>query len=255
MFSMQFRPCIDIHNGKVKQIIGSTLSNDSFITENFVADKKASCFANLYKKDGLSGGHVIMLDREVKTREQALQALQAFPGGLQIGGGVTADNAKEFINAGASHVIVSSYIFENGKLSQEKIQSLVGTVGKEKIVFDLSCKQRSGKYYVVINRWQTFTNLEVSLDTLNMLAKYCDEFLIHGVDVEGKKQGVEENLLNILKDFSTIPITYAGGIRNLDDIEKVRQIGNDKINFTVGSALDIFGGNLKYNNIKKTYAD
>ncbi len=243
---MQFRPCIDIHNGKVKQIIGSTLSDDKFVTENFVTDKNAVYFANIYKKDKLPGGHVIMLDREDKTRKQALLALQAFPGGLQVGGGITTNNAEEFINAGASHVIVSSCTFENEKLSQEKIQKLVRIVGKEKIVFDLSCRRKDGKYYVVINRCQTFTNLEINLDTLERLSNYCDEFLIHGVDVEGKKQGIDGNLLNILKDFSTTPITYAGGMRNLDDIEKIKQIGNDKINFTIGSALDIFGGNLSY---------
>ncbi|MBT4120542.1 MAG: phosphoribosylformimino-5-aminoimidazole carboxamide ribotide isomerase [Candidatus Magasanikbacteria bacterium] len=250
---MQFRPCIDIHDGKVKQIIGSTLTNNFSVTENFVADKDASYFANLYKKDGLSGGHIIMLDKKEKTKKQALFALESFPDGLQIGGEINLDNAKKFISDGASRVIVTSYIFENGKLDFGKLQTLVDTIGKNRLILDLSCRKKDGKYYIVIDRWQTFTNLEVNLDTLNMLAKYCDEFLIHGVDVEGRKQGIEEELLKILKNFTKIPITYAGGIKDVGDIEKIKKIGNKKINFTVGSALDIFGGNLSYKKICKIF--
>ncbi|MBU2542338.1 phosphoribosylformimino-5-aminoimidazole carboxamide ribotide isomerase [Patescibacteria group bacterium] len=246
---MQFRPCIDIHNGKVKQIIGSTLANNSSVTENFVADRGASYFANLYKKDNLFGGHIIMLDNEEETKKQALLALKSFPNGLQIGGGINLDNIKKFINAGASHVIITSYIFENGEIDFGKLQTLLDAVGKNRLVLDLSCRKKDGKYYVVIDRWQTFTNLEVNLNTLDMLTKYCDEFLIHGVDNEGKRQGIEEKLLNVLKGFTKIPITYAGGIKDVDDIKKIKKIGNEKINFTVGSALDIFGGNLSYKKI------
>ena len=249
---MQFRPCIDILDGKVRQIVGSTLNNSS-VTENFVTNRNSSYFANLYKEKNLFGGHIVMLDSKKETKKQAVTALQTFPNGLQIGGGITAKNAKEFINAGASHVIVSSYIFKNKKLNQEKIQKLVRDVGKKQIVFDLSCRKKDGKYYVVIDRWQTFTNLEVNLDTLEILSNYCDEFLVHGVDVEGKKQGVEEKLLNVLKGFTKIPITYAGGIKDVNDIKKIKKIGNKKINFTIGSALDIFGGNLNYTTISNQY--
>lgn len=244
---MRFRPCIDIHEGKVKQIIGSTLnSRDGNLQTNFVADQPTAYFANLYKKNNLTGGHVIMLDNSEDTKKEAVSALKAFPDGLQIGGGITAANALEYLNSGASHIIVSSYIFTDGRFDREKLQKLSDTVGKKRLTLDLSCRKRGNEYVMVINKWQTFTDMAVNLENLTMLADYCDEFLIHGVDSEGKRQGVEKDLLNILREFTLIPITYAGGVKNFADIDLIRALGRGRIDFTVGSALDIFGGNLKY---------
>jgi len=249
---MQFRPCIDIHRGKVKQIIGSSLSNSkNSLATNFVSEKNASYYATLYKQNNLTGGHVIMLDQSEATRQEAINALQAFPNGLQIGGGINHNNAMKFLDAGASHVIVSSFIFEDRKVSEEKLTLLKEVATKKRIVLDLSCRKKDNKYFVVIDRWQTFTNLEISLENLKKLSKHCDEFLIHGVDVEGKQQGIEKELIKLLSTFQEIPITYAGGIRNQKDIETIKSIGKGNIHFTVGSALDIFGGKLKYKTLTK----
>ncbi len=252
---MQFRPCIDIHNGKVKQIVGSSLMGDSLVQENFVSEQDASYFANLYKNDNLYGGHVIMLDQSEKTKRLALSALKSFPGGLQIGGGINPDNAQEYIIAGASHVIVASYIFKESKLDINKLINMVNIIGKNRLVLDLSCRKQNGDYYAVINKWEKFTDFEINKGNLELLVIYCDEFLIHDVDVDGKQIGIDEDLLKILSQQTITPVTYAGGIKDIDDIEKIKQIGNGKINFTVGSALDIFGGKMKYEKIIKTYAD
>lgn len=245
---MEFRPCIDIHQGKVKQIIGSTLNNENQkLKVNFVAAKDAAYFAKLYKRDDLFGGHIIMLDNSEQTKKETFKALESFPDGLQVGGGVTAENANEFLSKGVSQVIISSDIFTNDVLDKEKLRKLITTVGKNKIVLDLSCRKRgNNEYFVVIDKWQAFTNLVVNVATLAMLSEYCVEFLIHGVDVEGKKQGIDEQLLKILSKFQDLPVTYAGGIKNLSNIKRIEELGEGKINFTVGSALDIFGGDLSY---------
>ena len=252
---MQFRPCIDIHDGKVKQIIGSSLSDYFLAQENFVSNKDAAYFAGLYKSDNLYGGHVIMLDQSLKTKKQGILALKTFPGGLQIGGGINPGNAGDFLEAGASHVIVTSYIFEDGKLNLKKLSDVVALIGKNRLVLDLSCRKQGSLYYVVTNRWQKFTDFEISQKNLEFLATYCDEFLVHGVEAEGKQTGVEEEILELLSKFTKIPVTYAGGIRDIADIEKIKQIGNEKIDFTIGSALDLFGGKIKYKEIIKKYAD
>ncbi len=247
---MQFRPCIDIHKGKVKQIIGGSLNEQQgTVDTNFVSEKSSAYYARMYQNDQLRGGHVIMLDRTPETKQEALQSLKSFPNGLQIGGGITDQNAKEFLNAWASHVIVSSYIFENGKLSYEKLEKLIAITGKDRLVLDLSCRKKDDKYIVVIDRWQTFTNFEITIKNLKILSKYCSEFLIHGVDSEGKKQGIEKGLLETISLFNDIPITYAGGIRNFEDIKLIEQDGKGNIHFTIGSALDIFGGNLEYEKV------
>jgi len=247
---MQFRPCIDIHDGKVKQIIGSSLSKDKVdLKTNFVATNSAVYFANLYKRDNLKSGHIIMLDKKEETKQEAIKALKIYPSGLQIGGGIQSLNAKEFLDAGASKVIVSSFIFTKDQLDVAKLKELTSIVGRDNLVLDLSCRKKGTDYYVVIDRWQTFTDFIISADSLQVLSRYCDEFLIHGVDVEGKKQGIDKELLRLLSNFDDIPITYAGGICSLDDIEVIRQIGKGKINFTVGSALDIFGGDLSYKEV------
>ena len=241
---MKFRPCIDIHNGKVKQIVGgSLLDQGDQAVENFAADQEADYFANLYKKDGLKGGHVILLNPSTS------EYYQTYQDGLQIGGGITAENAEEYMKAGASHVIVTSSVFKNGEIYWDNLQNLCDAVGKEHVVLDLSCRKKDEKYYIVTDRWQTFTNVELNTDILEKLSGYCDEFLVHGVDVEGKASGIEEELIKILEQ-AEIPVTYAGGIGSLDDLERIRKIGNGKIDFTIGSALDLFGGKIPYDVIK-----
>ena len=253
---MKFRPCIDIHNGQVKQIVGgSLLDQGDQAVENFAATQEADYFADMYKKDGLTGGHVILLNPAsseyyAKTKEQALKALRAYPEGLQIGGGITAENAAEYIAAGASHVIVTSYVFKNGEIQWENLENLCAAVGKEHVVLDLSCRKKDDKYYIVTDRWQTFTNVVLDEAILEKLSGYCDEFLVHGVDVEGKASGIESELIEILSKETKIPVTYAGGISSLEDLEKIREIGKGKIDFTIGSALDLFGGKIPYQTIR-----
>lgn len=253
---MKFRPCIDIHNGQVKQIVGgSLLDQGDQAVENFATTQEADYFADMYKKDGLTGGHVILLNPAsseyyAKTKEQALKALRAYPEGLQIGGGITAENAAEYIEAGASHVIVTSYVFKNGEIQWENLENLCAAVGKEHVVLDLSCRKKDDKYYIVTDRWQTFTNVVLDEAILEKLSGYCDEFLVHGVDVEGKASGIESELIEILSKETKIPVTYAGGISSLEDLEKIREIGKGKIDFTIGSALDLFGGKIPYQTIR-----
>ena len=246
---MKFRPCIDIHNRKVKQIVGSTLKEDSKdLIENFVSDKSADYFAGLYKQDGLSGGHVIMLGQG--NEKAALKALRVYPHGLQIGGGINPNNARDYLNKGASHVIVTSYVFSNGEINLKNLGNLVNLVSADKLVLDLSCRMKDGKYYVVTDRWQNFTDFEVNEKNLDKLSKYCAEFLVHGVDVEGKCQGIEKELVLKLGSWAIRnldkPITYAGGISSYEDIQMISDFGKKKVDFTVGSALDIFGGDLSY---------
>ena len=249
---MEFRPCIDIHNGKVKQLVGgSVIDKGDQARENYVSDQDASWYARLFEENHLKNGHVILLNSKDSsqyeaTRQQALSALAAYPGGLQIGGGITADNALAYLEAGASHVIVTSYVFQNGEICWENLRKLVDCVGKERIVLDLSCRKKDGRYYIVTDRWQTYTNVWIEPQILDELAAFCDEFLIHGVDVEGKQSGIDQELIALLGCWNKIPITYAGGIRSVDDIEKIRAAGNGKIHFTVGSALDIYGGKMAF---------
>lgn len=253
---MKFRPCIDIHNGKVKQIVGGSLKDEgNQALTNFTSDYDAAFYAKKYKNDGICGGHIILLNSKTSeyyedTKKQALEALKAYPMGLQIGGGITAENAAEYIEAGASHVIVTSFAFKDGEICWENLEKLRNTVGKERIVLDLSCRKRNGVYYVVTDRWQTFTNVEVNEPVLDVMAEYCDEFLIHGVDVEGKAAGVELELVKILADWKCIPITYAGGIGSLSDLDKFKEISDGKLDFTIGSALDLFGGSIPYEIVK-----
>lgn len=253
---MKFRPCIDIHNGKVKQIVGGSLKDaGDQAKENFVAEQDAAFYAKLYKKAGLKGGHVILLNSVGSeyyeaTRVQALKALKAYPKGLQIGGGVCPDNAADYLEAGASHVIVTSYVFKNGEIYWDNLKKLCMAVGKEHVVLDLSCRKKDGRYYIVTDRWQTFTNVELGTKILGRLSGYCNEFLVHGVDVEGKASGIEQELIEILKQ-ADIPVTYAGGIGSMEDLEQIRRTGNGKVDFTIGSALDLFGGRIPYEVIKE----
>lgn len=248
MGKMEFRPCIDLHDGKVKQIVGSTLGHtDRDVVENFTSNYDSTYYAAMFATDKLTGGHVIMLGSG--NEEAAIRALQAYPNGLQVGGGITADSAKKYIEAGASHVIVTSYIFHDGMLDMERLHKLIDTIGKEKLVIDLSCRARNGKWYVVTDKWTKFSNFEVNAQTISKIEQYCDELLIHAVDVEGKRSGMQESLVRDLAVWTTIPTTYAGGVRSLEDLEKFKQIANGKLHVTIGSALDIFGGNLSYKEV------
>ena len=257
---MRIRPCIDIHNGKVKQIVGSTLrdrneAGEGSASENFASDLEARYYAELYRKMDLRGGHIILLnsvrekDAYQRDREQAFSALSAFPRGMQAGGGITPETAGGFLDAGASHVIVTSYVFREGKLNDEALCEMLGAVGRERLVLDLSCRRREdGRYYVVTDRWQKFTDLEICKETLDLLSAKCDEFLVHAADVEGKRSGIEEDLVRVLGGFQKetgFPVTYAGGVHALSDIDRIRELSGGCMDVTVGSALTLFGGDLE----------
>ena len=254
---MKFRPCIDIHNGKVKQIVGSSL-NDSQnqAAENYVAEQDAAHFARLYREKRLSGGHVILLNPKGSeyyeaTRAQAFAALEAFPGGLQIGGGIRADNAQEYLDKGASHVIVTSYVFQNGQIDYDNLEKIKKEIGREHLVLDLSCRKKDGDYYVVTDRWQKFTDTKVSLTLMQELGASCAEFLVHAVDVEGKAAGIDSELAGLLAEFPERPITYAGGVGCYEDLVRLHQAGKGRLDVTVGSALDLFGGTMEFEKVLK----
>ena len=254
---MKFRPCIDIHNGKVKQIVGGSLKDQGDqAAENFVSEQDAAFYASLYKEKGLKGGHIILLnsaDSEYfqATKAQAMLALDAYLGGLQIGGGVNPDNAADYLAAGASHVIVTSYVFRDGRIYYDRLKELVHAVGREHLVLDLSCRKRDGAYYVVTDRWQKFTDEVVTIDLLEQLAGYCDEFLIHAVDAEGKAKGIEQPLAEMLGSWSGLPITYAGGVGSFEDLKVLKELGQNHLDVTIGSALDLFGGCMEYEKVLK----
>ncbi len=239
---MKIRPCIDLHAGTVKQIVGSTLIDDdpSQLKTNFIADKTPSWFAAQYRQDNLTGGHIIKLGPG--NDRAAEQALAAWPGGMQIGGGITADNAALWLEKGASHVIVTSWVFSEGQINWERLKRLVSTTGKEKLVLDLSCRRHGASYYIITDHWQKFTDVRLERQTLEELASWCDEFLIHAADVEGKCSGIETDLVALLGASTPIPTTYAGGIHCLHDLEVIRDAGQGRLDATIGSALDLFGG-------------
>ncbi len=247
---MKFRPCIDIHNGKVKQIVGGSLKDaGDFAEENFVSAQDAPFYARLYAGLGLTGGHIILLNGKdspyyKETKQQALAALAAAPGLLQVGGGITPDNAEEFLAAGASHVIVTSYVFSDGRISYENLEKLKSKVPKERLVLDLSCRKKDGAYYIVTNRWQSFTKEPLTPALLERLAGYADEFLIHAVDVEGKASGIEKELVALLAGWGGLPMTYAGGVGNFQHLQHLKDWGEGQLDVTVGSALSLFGGTL-----------
>ena len=236
-----FRPCIDLHEGKVKQIVGGSLSDDpGQLKTNFVSERSAAWYADLYRRDDLRGGHVIMLGpgNDVAAKE----ALATFPGGMQVGGGVSLDNARSWLEAGASHVVVTSWVFRDGRLDWERLKNLVAAVGKTRLVLDLSCRRRGEDYFVVTDRWQKFTELTISRATLEELAAFCAEFLIHAADVEGLCRGIDADLVQKLGEWTPVPTTYAGGAKSLEDLRQVTQLGRGRVDLTIGSALDIFGG-------------
>jgi phosphoribosylformimino-5-aminoimidazole carboxamide ribotide isomerase len=232
-----FRPCLDLHDGKVKQIVGGTLGES--LQTNFISERPASYFAGLYRRDHLPGGHVIMLGPGNESAARA--ALAAWPGGLHVGGGITAANASEWLDAGASHVIITSWIFHDGVLDEQRLAQVVKSIGPQRLVLDLSCRRRGDDYFVVTNRWQKFTQLRVGDTTLHTLAAHCAEFLVHAVDVEGLCRGIDATLVEKLA-ASPIPVTYAGGANSLADLELTTQLSGGRVDLTIGSALDIFGG-------------
>lgn len=277
---MRIRPCIDIHNGKVKQIVGGSLRDESGkesvlkesvhkerlsgenpLRENFVSQKDADVYAAIYRRAMLQGGHIILLN-SVKEKEayeadlrQAFLALKEYPDGMQAGGGITPETADRFLEAGASHVIVTSYVFRDGELDRDHLDEMVRAVGKKHLVLDLSCRKlENGSYVVVTDRWQKLTRLVISEGTMDFLAQFCDEFLIHAADVEGKRAGVEEDLAELLGGWqkkSRFPVTYAGGVHVLEDLSKIAASSGGRMDVTVGSALDLFGGNLKLQELKE----
>lgn len=252
---MEFRPCIDIHNGKVKQIVGGSLRDaENQAEENFVAEQDAAYFAGLYQNAGLKGGHIILLnpkdsDYYAASRQQALSALKAYPGGLQVGGGITPDHAEDYLRAGASHVIVTSYVFQGGRIHYDKLSQMTEAVGKEHLVLDVSCRKAEDGYRVVTDRWQKMTEEKVDLELLDRLSGYCDEFLVHAVDVEGKAEGIERELAAMLGQWGKMPVTYAGGVHSYDDLKRLREYGRNRLNVTIGSALDLFGGAMEWQKV------
>jgi phosphoribosylformimino-5-aminoimidazole carboxamide ribotide isomerase len=254
---MKFRPCIDIHNGKVKQIVGGSLKDaGNKAQDNFVSELEADYYSRLYASYGLRGGHIILLNPEGSAFyeadcRQAGEALKAYPQGLMIGGGIHPENAEHFLDLGASHVIVTSYVFHDGMVDYERLEELVKVVGKERLVLDLSCKKVGDEYLIVTDRWQKVTKEVLNENLLNKLMAYCDEFLIHAVDVEGKAEGIEEELVSILGSWGKIPVTYAGGVHNYEDLGKLKSLGQNKLHVTIGSALDLFGGKMVLEEVLK----
>lgn len=252
---MRFRPCIDIHNGCVKQIVGGSLQDTGDrAKENFVAEQDAAYYADLYKRLGLTGGHIILLNDASSpyydvTKEQALLALEAYRGGMQVGGGINTKNAIGYLNEGATHVIVTSYVFYDGIINMDNLKLLNNKIGSEHIVLDLSCKKQNGRYYVATDRWQRLTEVEVNEELFYELKNYCDEFLIHAVDVEGKAKGIDEEIAGLLGRLDGMKVTYAGGIGSFSDLDKLKELGQEKADFTVGSALDIFGGSMSFEKV------
>lgn len=225
----------------MKQIVGGTLRDDGAgLRTHFTSDRPAAWYAARYREDGLTGGHVIQLGPGNETA--AREALAAFPGGLQLGGGVNADNAPAWLDAGASHVIVTSWVFREGRLDEARLAELVRRIGRERLVLDLSCRRRDGAWWVVTDRWQKFTRLPVTAETLARLARSCAEFLVHAADVEGLAAGIDEDLVRLLAQAAPVPTTYAGGARSLEDLETVTRLSGGRVDLTIGSALDLFGG-------------
>ena len=244
---MRFRPCIDLRGGQVVQIVGGTLTVGVEPTTNYTATRSSAEFAALYRANHLTGGHVIALGPG--NDHAARAALAAFPGGMQMGGGITPDTAHDYLDAGASHVIVTSYLFVDGELDLGRLASMVQCVGRERLVLDLSCRRRGSDYWVVSEHWQRFTALAVRRDSLHALAEHCAEFLVHGVDVEGLRAGFEAPLVSLLGEHSPVPVTYAGGLRSIDDLNALQRLGANRVDATIGSALDIFGGDLPYRDV------
>jgi phosphoribosylformimino-5-aminoimidazole carboxamide ribotide isomerase len=252
-----FRPCIDLHNGQVKQIVGGSLSDEGpGPQENFVSQHDAAWYAKRYRDDACTGGHIIKLGPG--NDAAAKEALAAWPTGMQLGGGITLTNAAAWLEAGASQVIVTSWLFTDGAVNWKRVAQLSKAIGPERLVIDLSCRRvnhidngedASGPWRVATDRWQTVTQTAITAENLARFADYCSEFLIHAADVEGLQGGIDHELVRFLGQHSPLPTTYAGGARSLADLEQVHQLSDGRVDLTIGSALDIFGGS------GATYAD
>ncbi|KAF8524637.1 Phosphoribosylformimino-5-aminoimidazole carboxamide ribotide isomerase [Hysterangium stoloniferum] len=239
-----FRPCIDLHDGIVKQIVGGSLSesDSSTLKTNFVSSDSPSHYARLYKENNLIGGHVIKLGPG--NDDAAKEALAAWPGGLQLGGGINDKNALEWLHHGAEKIIVTSFLFPSSRFSLERLKNLSLLVGKDRLVVDVSCRRKDDRWYVAMNKWQDLTDMEVNQESLDLLSQYCSEFLVHAADVEGLCQGIDEEMVKKLGEWVRIPTTYAGGAKDISDLDLVNRLSNGKVDLTYGSALDIFGGTL-----------
>ncbi|MCR5675264.1 MAG: phosphoribosylformimino-5-aminoimidazole carboxamide ribotide isomerase [Lachnospiraceae bacterium] len=255
---MRFRPCIDIHNGQVKQIVGDSLRDEGDAAiNNFVSEHSAGYYAALFQRKNIFGGHIVLLNTQESpqyeaTKRQALEALSVWPGGMQVGGGVNAENAESWIKAGASHVVVTSYVFTGGKIDFGHLEALRSAVGREHVVLDVSCKKKeqdSTHYFIVTDRWQNMTDVELNRETLETLSSYCDEFLIHAADVEGRQKGIEAGVVEILGEYEGRTMTYAGGVRSAADISRIKLLGRNRLDVTIGSALDLFGGALSLDEV------
>lgn len=245
MRQSRFVGCIDIHDGRVKQIVGSTLSDDgAALRTNFVAKHDAAYYARLYKKYNVLHSHVIKLGPNCD--EAAISALQEWPDHLQIGGGITAENAQLWLAKGASKVIVTSYLFPGGTLDKERLRALSTATGRERLVIDLSCRRVQDGWVVAMDRWQRLTEFALSKENLEYLAQFCSEFLVHAADVEGLCQGVDDDLIRFLTEFSPLPVVYAGGARSVVDLMHVNKISYGSVDLTYGSSLDIFGGSVRF---------
>ncbi|CAD6590193.1 MAG: Enzyme that catalyzes the fourth step in the histidine pathway [Tremellales sp. Tagirdzhanova-0007] len=246
----QFRPCIDLHQGVVKQIVGATLDLDhallhpagpsSKLKVNFVAKHPPSYYAELYRQHRLTGGHIIKLGPG--NDGAAREALSAWRGGMQVGGGITEENAGEWLEAGAEKVIVTSYLFPAGRFDLARLRALSAKVGREKLVVDISCRKRGGGWLIAMNGWKTLTDTSVTRESITMIEEHCSELLIHAADVEGLCQGIDEELVQRLGEWVTIPCTYAGGARDISDLALVERLSGGRVDLTFGSSLDIFGG-------------
>ena len=256
---MRYRPCYDIHNGKVKQIVGGSLMDQGdYAKDDYVSEKNGDYYADLYRRAGLHGGHIILLNPSSSEYykedvRQAVSALQEYPGGFQIGGGMNADNAGYFLDQGASHIIVTSYVFKDGQVNYDNLNKIFAVTGRDHLVLDLSCRKRDSQYYIVTDRWQKFTEVPFNQKTLEELSKYCDEFLVHAVDVEGKANGIDPEIAGVLgeyrKDQGSNPVTYAGGVGSFDDLKTLKAYGRDQVDVTIGSALDLFGGSMEFERV------
>lgn len=242
----RFRPCIDLHQGQVKQIVGGTLSDEGGGPDtHFVSAQGADYYAAKYKRDGLTGAHVIQLGPG--NRAAAISALSAWPDGLQLGGGVTVMNAESWMAAGAGKLIVTSWLFdERNRFDLSRLKAISKLVGPEKLVVDLSCRGRDGEWWVAIHRWQTLTDMRLIPETLKLFEPYCSELLIHAADVEGLRAGMDEDLIRFLGAESPLPVTYAGGAKQFEDLARVNRLSDGRVDLTIGSALDIFGGDVPY---------
>ncbi|KAF9694797.1 hypothetical protein EKO04_006857 [Ascochyta lentis] len=240
----KFRPCIDLHAGSVKQIVGGTLSTStpSDLKTNWTSEHPSAYYASLYKEHDLSGAHVIMLGPGNDTAAQ--EALEAWKGGMQVGGGINEGNAREWIERGAERVIITSYLFPDSVFSMDRLKGVLYALGNDKneLVIDLSCRRKDDKWFVATNKWQTITDFELNQESIQLLEPHCSEFLIHAADVEGLQRGIDHELVTKLAEWCSIPVTYAGGGRSIADLELVKELSHGKVDLTIGSALDIFGG-------------